>query len=71
MCNCTVINIQSVSIKPAAAAAENKQLIVINSSSFGIWFKGKKNTCLTTLRTENYTSITGLKSSEHHLIYTL
>lgn len=42
MCNRTVINTQSVSIKPAAA--ENKQITVINSSSFGILFKGGKGT---------------------------
>jgi len=67
MCNHTVINIQSVSIKPAAAAAENKQITVINSSSFGIRFKGKKVLLisLATLRTENYTCITGLQSFEH------
>jgi len=64
MCNRTVINIQSVSVKPAAAA-ENKQITVINSSSFGIRFKGKKVLLisLATLRTENYTCLFGCNHS--------
>ena len=43
MCNRTVINIQSVSVKPAAAA-ENKQITVISSSSFGVLFKREQST---------------------------
>jgi hypothetical protein len=44
MCNRTVISIQSVSIKPAAAAAENKEITVTSSSSFGVLFKGGQST---------------------------